>query len=207
MTRPSGENGHDKRSRINLSHPLIVAMIPALILAAGTYFAGARTGHVLGLAPAPTATVTITATVTPSASHGGTSGTQPSSGQVLRRKNDIQLAKGYQLSFADSALRPFLASSNSGDLYVHGFTGYVGSSQQLAVIDGPAGFSQCNADTTYVALNGYANDNGQSLVHKTLCVTDTTGNPIAACYVTADTTQASVPAPALTMDCTVYALK
>ena len=199
MTRPSGENEHDKRSRINLSHPLIVAIIPALILAAGTYFAGARTGHVLGLAPAPTVTETVTATST-STSGGGGIGTQTVSGKTLFQKKGVQLTSGYGLSFTDPALRPFSSGCLGAELYICDGV-YVGSSAQLADYDGRAGFSQCQADTTYATGNNIFG----LLVNHTLCVT--TSNRIAACYVTQDTTQESVPAPGLTMDCTVYALK
>jgi hypothetical protein len=50
---------------------------------------------------------------------------------------------------------------------------------------------------------GFADSNGQSLTGTTLCVT--TGHRLAVCYVTADTTQMSTPAPGLIMDITVYA--
>jgi hypothetical protein len=61
------------------------------------------------------------------------------------------------------------------------------SSAPLAVYDGPAGFSQCQADTNYVT--GSVNYTAQSIVSladETLCVT--TANRIAVCYVTNDTT-------------------
>jgi hypothetical protein len=82
----------------------------------------------------------------------------------------------------------------------------VRSSAQLAVYDGPAGFSQCQADTNYAT--GSANYTAQSVVSladKTLCVT--TANRIAVCYVTNDTTQAGTAAPGLTMNIIVYAYK
>jgi hypothetical protein len=79
----------------------------------------------------------------------------------------------------------------------------VGSSAQLAVYPGRAGFPQCQSDTMYVS--SFANPNRQSLVGETLCVT--TSNRIAACYVTSDTTQSRNPAPGLTMDVTVYDTK
>jgi hypothetical protein len=82
----------------------------------------------------------------------------------------------------------------------------VRSSAQLAVYDGPAGFSQCKADTNYAT--GSANYTAQSVVSladKTLCVT--TVNRIAVCYVTNDTTQAGTAAPGLTMNIIVYAYK
>ncbi len=113
----------------------------------------------------------------------------------------MQLTRGYELSFIDAALRPSSYSTCTGDLYI--CSAYVASSAQLAVYPGPAGFSQCHADTNYVT--GYANISGQSLVGTTLCVT--TGNRVAACYVTADTTQTSSAAPGLTMNITVYATK
>jgi hypothetical protein len=126
---------------------------------------------------------------------------------VLFRKNGVQLTQGYALSFTDPSLRPYADPNDScsADLYVCGLNSLVGSAAQLTVIDGQAGFSQCQADTAYVPTGGYADENGQTLHGKTLCVT--TGDRIVACYVTADTTQAGVAAPALTMNVTVYALK
>jgi hypothetical protein len=135
------------------------------------------------------------------------SSTQASPGTVLFRKNGVQLSQGHALSFTDPSLRPYADPTFpcSADLYVCALNSLVGSGAQLTVIDGQAGFSQCLADTTYVAPGGYADQDGQTLVGKTLCVT--TSDRIAACYVTADTTQEGVAAPELTMDITVYALK
>ena len=118
------------------------------------------------------------------------------------QKQGVQLTKGYQLSFIDPTLRPMSISfgcPGGEDLSVCG--GGVISSAQLAVYPGQAGFSQCQADTTYVS--GFADSNGQSLTGTTLCVT--TGHRLAVCYVTSDTTQANTPAPGLIMDITVYA--
>jgi hypothetical protein len=135
------------------------------------------------------------------------SGTQASSGTVLFRKNGVQLSQGHALSFTDPSLRPYADPTFpcSADLYVCALNSLVGSGAQLTVIDGQAGFSQCQDDTAYVAPGGYADQGGQTLLGKTLCVT--TSDRIAACYVTADTTQVGVAAPALTMDITVYALE
>jgi hypothetical protein len=178
------------------------ALITALATIAAAFIGGAFAGPRIGLVVAqPTVTITPRPTATAQATPGGT---QTSPGTVLFQKKGVQLTQSYQLIFTDPALRPSL-SSCSGDLYVCSSNSFVGSSAQLTVIDGQAGFSECEADTAYVAPGGYANDNGQSLVGKTLCVT--TGHRIAACHVTADTTQASIPVPTLTMDVTVYALK
>ena len=151
----------------------------------------------------PQASTTATTSATPAA----TSTIQASPGTVLFRKNGVQLSQGNALSFTGPSLRPYADPTYpcSADLYVCALNSLVGSAAQLTVIDGQAGFSQCQADTAYVASGGYADQNGQTLHGKTLCVT--TSDRIAACYVTADTTQEGVAAPALTMDITVYALK
>jgi hypothetical protein len=145
----------------------------------------------------PRASTTATTSATPAASPG----------TVLFRKNGVQLSQGHALSFTDPSLRPYAYPTFpcSADLVVCALTSLVGSGAQLTVFDGQAGFSQCQADTAYVAPGGYADQAGQTLLGKTLCVT--TSDRIAACYVTADTTQESVAAPELTMDITVYALK
>jgi hypothetical protein len=118
--------------------------------------------------------------------------------------NGIQVTEGYALNFADPTLHPYSFSSNcfggSGDLYVG--CEAVGSSQQLTVIPGRAGFSQCQADTRFFSSPLFYG-NGQLQTGHTLCVT--TDNAIAVCYVTQDTTQNSGASPqGLTMDITVY---
>ena len=126
---------------------------------------------------------------------------------MLFQKTGVQLSECYALRFTDPSLSPYKVNgcftSPVGDLSVD-VSGQVESAQQLAVIAGGAGYSQCRTDTTYVAQGISANANGP-LTHQTLCIT--TGNRIAVCYVTDDTTSTGVAAPALTMDVTVYALK
>ena len=202
--RPSVEDGRDKREK--LTHPLLLAIVPALILGSATYFAGARTGHVIGLgpAPAPTVTVTVTSGAT-TTGHGGGGATNPP-GQELFHKTGVQLTGCYALSFTDTHLRPYQIPSctfGSGDLSID-YEGYVQSMAQLAVYAGHAGFSLCQADTNYVSPGSFVNNNHQQLTDSTLCIT--TPNRLAVCYVTDDTTSAPT-APGLTMDVTVYALK
>jgi hypothetical protein len=205
MSHP-GLGGRDKSTRRSLSvsgSTVISALIGALATIAAAFIGGAYAGPRIGLVIAQP-TVTITATVSPAttsqADSGGSTGTPTSPGTVLLQKQGVQLTQGYQLSFINPALRPMPNSGcPGGDLSVCG--GGVISSGQLAVYPGRAGFSQCQADTTYVS--GFAAPNGQSLTGTTLCVT--TGHRLAVCYVTADTTQASTPAPGLIMDITVYA--
>src|SRR5215469_1060330 len=128
---------------------------------------------------------------------GQTSGATQPRGTVVSRGAGVQLANS-SLNLTDPSLRPVpITSACGGDLYVCDAGAIVGSSQQLAVIDGKAGFRQCYADTSYVST-GNAETSGGSLVGKTLCVTTT--DLIAVCYVTADTTQAGVTNPGLTMD-------
>jgi hypothetical protein len=210
MSHP-GLGGRDKSTRRSLSvsgSTVIGAVIGALATIAAAFIGGAYAGPRIGLVIAqPTVTITPpTVTITPAASpattsqagSGGSTGTSP--GTVLLQKQGVQLTQGYQLSFIDPALRPMPTSAcPGGDLSVCGQG--VTSTGQLAVYPGRAGFSQCQADTTYVSL--YADPNGQSLTGTTLCVT--TGNRLAVCYVTADTTQANTAAPGLIMDITVYA--
>jgi hypothetical protein len=210
-----GLGGRDKRTRRHLSinasaAQVIAAMITALGAVAAAFVGGAFAGPRIGLVVAQPA-VTITATVTrpaiSRASPGGGSGTQTSPGTVLFQKKSVQLTRGYQLSFIDHTLRPFVVGNGtacgSGDLYVSTCFAYVYSSALLTVVSGRAGFAQCQADTTY--LTGAANENGNSLLDSTLCVT--TGHSVAACYVTSDTTKSAVAAPGLIMDVTVYASK
>jgi hypothetical protein len=186
---------------------VITAVITGLFILAAAFVTGAFAGPQINLFVTPQPTVTITATVTqvatPQTSNGGGSGAQP--GQVLFQKNGVQLTKGYQLSFTDPTLHPFPSNAGycgSGDLYVSiCITNGVYSSAQLAVYDGKAGFSQCQADTAFVT--DAANANQRSLTGTTLCVT--TSHRIAVCYVIQDTTQASTPSPGLVMDVTVYA--
>jgi hypothetical protein len=176
-----------------------IAVLITALVAAGTFFAGRATAP--AGSPKPAVTITVTQTATPQASKSGSGGTHSPS-TLLASKSGLVLSQNFALSFTDPTLRPFSnGSSCSGDLYVC-FEG-VGSSSPLAVYPGRAGFSQCQEDTTYVST--FANPNRQSLVGETLCVT--TSNRIAACYVTSDTTETNNPAPALTMDVTVYATK
>jgi hypothetical protein len=130
------------------------------------------------------------------------SSTTPSPGTSLSHRDGVQLANS-SLTFSDPNLHPSPISVCEGDLFVCDNGQFVNSSApaQLAVIDGKAGYSQCQADTSYVS-SGNAETSGETLVGKTLCVTTT--DLIAVCYVTADTTQQSVPDPGLTMDVTVY---
>jgi hypothetical protein len=182
---------------------VIGAVITAIGVIAAAFIGGAYAGPRIGLVIAqPTVTVTAPAahTATPQASNSGGSGTQASAGQLLFHKDNVQLTSGNALSFTDPTLRPFSNGCSGADLYICS-SFYVGSSAQLADYNGRAGFSQCQADTTYVSGNNIF----QSLVGHTLCVT--TADRIAACYVIKDTTQQSVPAPGINMDCTVYALK
>jgi len=204
-------DGRDKSTRRGISMSastaqVIAAVITGLFVLGAAFVTGAFAGPRINLFVAAQPTVTITPTVaqaaTPQASNGGGSGTQ--TGQVLFQKKGVQLTEGYQLSFTDSALHPFPSNAGycgSGDLYVSTCDANVDSSAQLAVYDGKAGFSQCQADTAYVT--GPANANQKSLTGTTLCVT--TGDRIAVCYVTNDTTQAGAPSPGLIMDVTVYA--
>jgi hypothetical protein len=210
MTGPSVEAGQHKRSRENLTrHPLVLAIAPAIIAVVGIYIAGANTGHSLGIGPTPTVTVTVTrsATSTPSStstpSNGGV--TSNASGQELFQKTGVQLTECYALSFTNPSLHPYQLPSctPAGDLSIDSY-GLVQSTAPVAIYPGQAGFSQCQADTTYVPVGSFVNNNKQLLTDDTLCVT--TANRIAVCYVTHDTTSASVPAPGLTMDVTVYAL-
>jgi hypothetical protein len=184
--------------------PLWITAIAVLITAlvgTGVFAAGRATAPAGSPKPAVTITATVTRTATPQASQSGSGGTH-SPRTLLARKSGLVLSLHFALSFTDPTLRPFSNSSScSGDLYVC-FEG-VGSSAPLAVYPGRAGFSQCQGDTAYVS--SFADSNGQSLVGKTLCVT--TSDRIATCYVTSDTTETSNPAPALTMDVTVYARK
>src|SRR5579864_8262183 len=88
MTLPVDQNQASKDPRGKWSHnPLIVAVIPALIIAIGGYLAGARTGHVLGIAVAPTVTETVTQA--PASGNGG--GGPTSRGQVMVSKTGLQL--------------------------------------------------------------------------------------------------------------------
>jgi hypothetical protein len=200
-----GLGGRDKGTGRNFNAStvqVIVAVITGLFTLGAAFVGGAFAGPRIDLFVAAQPTVTITAT--PQASNGGGSGTQTSPGTVLFQKKGVQLTEGYQLSFTDPALHPFPSTAGycgSGDLYVSTCAANVYSSAQLAVYDGKAGLSQCQADTTYVT--GSANANQQLLTGTTLCVT--TGHRIAVCYVTNDTTQAGTPAPGLIMDVTVYA--
>ena len=180
----------------------VTSVLSVLLLAGGT----AVVIHVAGSsAPSPSTAGSAKGGPTPTSPATGSS-TQASPGTVLFRGNGVQLSQGHALLFTDPSLRPYAdpTDSCSADLYVCGLNSLVGSAAQLTVIDGQAGFSQCQAHTAYVA-GGVADQNGQTLHGKTLCVT--TSDRIAACYVSADTTQAGVAAPALTMDITVYALK
>jgi hypothetical protein len=205
MTGPNTGDGRDKRPRVNPTrHPLTIAVFPALILGlctlAGGYFAGTR--HVLGGAPAPTVTVTVTRPATSTPSDGGTSNAP---GQEMFHKSGVQLTDCYALSITDPSLRPYRNSSCGsplGDLSIN-YNGDVQSMAQVAVYPGRAGFSQCQAGTAYAAVGATINVN--NLTNSTLCIT--TASRIATCYVTDDTTFASVAAPGLTMDVTVYALK
>jgi hypothetical protein len=181
---------------------VVAAVITGLFLLGAAFVTGAFAGPRINLFVAPQPTVTITAaarqTATPHTSNGARAG------QILFQKNGVQLTKGYQLSFTDPSLQPFPANAGycgSGDLFVSSCAAYVASSAQLAVYDGKAGFSQCQADTAYVT--GWANANQNSLTGTTLCVT--TGHRIAVCFVTDDTTQAGTASPGLIMDVTVYA--
>jgi hypothetical protein len=187
---------------------VIAAVITALGFIAAAFITGAYAGHSVGLGARPTATVTVTATqqATPNGSGGGGGSIPATSGQVLFQKKGVQLTEGYQLSFTDPTMHPFPSNAGycgTGDLFVSTCAANVYSSARLAVYDGKAGFSQCQADTTYVT--GAANANQQSLTGTTLCVT--TGHRIAVCYVTNDTTQSGDAAPGLAMDVTVYATK
>jgi hypothetical protein len=207
----SPESGKDKsvgRRPSKTGNTVIGPLIGGIFTLAAGFVGGGFLGPRTNVFPQPQPTVTITATVPPPpASPPGTragSGTQSSPGKQLLQKNRVRLTQGNQLSLTDPALRPFSTSGScTGDLYVC-FGHEVGSTAQLAVYDGPAGFSQCHADTDYVST--FANVNNQPLVGQTLCVTS--GHRIAACYVTNDTTQATgVPDPGLTMNITVYASK
>jgi hypothetical protein len=205
MTRLSEEDHRNKHRRGRLSdNKLILAIIPAIITGAATYFAGARTGPALGISPTPTVTVTVTQPATSTSGNGG--GVSTPAGQEIFHKTGVQLTEGYQLSFIDPTLRPMsIPSGCPGGEDLSVCSGGVISSApaQLAVYPGRAGFSQCQADTTYVS--GFADPNGQSLTGTTLCVT--TGHRLAVCYITDDTTSQSIAAPGLTMDVTVYASK
>jgi hypothetical protein len=206
-----GLGGKNKSTRRSLSvsgSTVIGAVIVALATIAAAFIGGAYAGPKIGIVIAQP-TVTITATVRPAttsqAGPNGSTGTQTSPGKVLSQKQGVQLTQGYQLSFIDPTLRPLSYSSCGGDLAVC-YGGDVRSAAQLAVYDGSAGFSQCQADTDYVASSAnYTAQGVVSLADKTLCVT--TGHRIAACYVTNDTTQAGIAAPGLTMNITVYASK
>jgi hypothetical protein len=219
MTKPSVEDGRQKRSGRDLTrHPLVLAIAPAIIAAAaGIYVAGANTGHSLGIGPTPTVTVTVTQSATSTASSKSTpssistpsigGGTSNTPGQEIFKKASVQLTDCHAVSFTDPSLHPYQfpsCSGNPGDLSID-YKGAVASTAQVAIYPGQAGFSQCQADTTYVPAGNIININNQRLTDNTLCVT--TANRIAVCYVTYDTTSASVPAPGLTMDVTVYALK
>jgi hypothetical protein len=203
-----------KGCRVMDKDNVIKAAIIAGMFTVVAAFVGALTTHWFGLTTSPaqaaptrsatssSSTVTsptVTASATPAVHSGGSV-----------HKNGVQLTQCYALSLADPALRPYPVSDcygGSGDLYI-GYpssTGSVESSAQLVVFDGRAGFSQCESDTAYVPSGSSAEPKSGSLVGTTLCVT--TPNRIAAFYVTADTTSANVPAPGLTMDVTVYALK
>lgn len=170
----------------------------------GIFFGGVFAGPHTGISTAqPAVTVTATATVTTTAEpDNGGGGSTESTGKLLFRKNHVQLSSGYALTFTDPSLQPFSTGGcTSGDLVICNGA-FVGSSGELADYAGKAGFAQCNADTSYVSG---ATDFDQSLDGTTLCVTTT--SRVAACYVTADTTQNSLaPVNALTMDCTVYAM-
>jgi hypothetical protein len=206
-----GLGGRDKSTRRGISisantAQVIAAVITGLFVLGAAFVTGAFAGPRINLFVAAQPTVTITATVrqaaTPQVSNVGGSGTQ--TGQVLFQKKGVLLTEGYQLSFTDPTLHPFPSNAGycgSGDLYVSTCAANVYSSAQLAVYDGKAGFSQCQADTAYVT--GSANATQKLLTGTTLCVT--TGHRIAVCYVTNDTTQAGTPAPGLIMDVTVYA--
>ncbi len=210
MTGLSKEDHRNKPSRRKLSdNKLVLAIIPALITGAATYFAGARTGPALGIAPAPTATVTVTQSASSTPGPGG--GTPAATGQEILHKSGVQLTDCFALSFADPSLRPYQVPScatPSGDLSIDS-SGDVQSTAQIAVYSGQAGFSQCQADTSYIAsgdiANPIANGSRTLLRNSTLCITMT--DRIATCYVTDDTTSESIAAPGLTMDVTVYALK
>jgi hypothetical protein len=120
-------------------------------------------------------------------------------------KIGVQLTECHALSFTDPSVRPYQVPNCAtplGDLSING-NGVVQSMAQIAVYSGRAGFSQCQADTAYAAPNAIINQN--NLINSTLCIT--TANRIVACYVTDDTTSASVAAPGLTMDVTAYTLK
>ena len=205
MSHPGlGGGGKSTRRRLSVSGSTVIgAVIGALATVAAAFIGGAYAGPRIGLVvtqPTVTVTATISPATTSQAGSGRSTGTQTSPGTALLQKQGVQLTQGYYLSFIDPALRPMsISGCPQGDLSACG--GGVNSSRQLAVYPGRAGFSECQADTTYVA--GFADSNGQSLTGTTLCVT--TGHRLAVCYVTADTTQASTPAPGLIMDITVYA--
>jgi len=114
----------------------------------------------------------------------------------------VQLTSGYALSISDRYLIPVQNNNCAGDLWICGNTD-IGSSAQLAPYSGtpqPAGFSECQSDTNYVASTGEIPT--QSLVGTTLCVT--TANSIAVCYITGDTRYGNGPTYGLTMDVKVY---
>jgi hypothetical protein len=220
MTKPSVEDGRQKRSvRDLLRHPLVLAIAPAIIAAVAViYVAGANTGHSLGIGPTPTVTVTVTQSATSTASSTSTpssistpsigGGTSNAPGQEIFKKTGVQLTECYAVSFtAPSSLRPYQVpgcGGLTGDLAIDNI-GNVLSTAQVAIYPGRTGFFQCQADTAYVPSGNAINAHNLQLTNSTLCVT--TANRIAVCYVTYDTIFAAVPAPGLTMDVIVYALK
>ena len=182
MARSGAEHGRDRRPRGKLSHnPLFVGIVSALIAGTctlvGGYIAGAN--HVISGGPGPRVTITVYRPAPSATGHG--SSTPNHAGQMLFQKTGVQLSECYALRFTDPSLSPYKVNgcftSPVGDLSVD-VSGQVESAQQLAVIAGGAGYSQCRTDTTYVAQGISANANGP-LTHQTLCIT--TGNRIAVC--------------------------
>lgn len=164
-------------------------------------------GFFAGRATAPTVQPSSKVTNASPVQSPTTAKSGPHSGAKLFAKNGVQLTDCYALSLTDPSLHPYQVPgcmTTSSDLFIDDY-GDVLSDAQLAVYQGKAGFSQCQADTTYVSPGSFANPNHQRLTGSTLCIT--TANRMAVCYITEDTTSQSVAAPGLNLDVSVYSVK